>query len=200
VRSDTLASLTAAGRQAMTEYGVTRVIDLRADSETLKDPEGDTSMVRRIPLVEDELFAELNEQPGMRERYVLILERSRPAFGSVFNAIADAEGAVLVHCFAGKDRTGLVAAMMLSLAGVDEDAIGADYAETDLQLATKYEEWLASAAPERLASMRDELRCPPEWMLDAMEHLDAKWGGVAGYLEAAGVSSSALARLESRLD
>ena len=199
VRSDSLASLTPAGRQAMADYGVTTVIDLRADSETLRDPKHDGAMVRRIPVVDDDLFPELQERPDMGDRYVLILDRGQPAFGAVFNAIADAEGGVLVHCFAGKDRTGLVAAMMLTLAGVNPEAIGADYAETDVQLATKYEEWLASAAPERLESMRDELRCPPHWMLQALGHLESRWGGVAGYLEAAGVSSAALARLESRL-
>jgi protein-tyrosine phosphatase len=200
VRSDSLASLTATGQQAMTEYGVTTVIDLRAESEIARDPKPASPLVQRITLVDDDLFPELNERPGMQERYMLILDRSQPAFGAVFNAIADAEGGVLFHCFAGKDRTGLVAAMMLTLAGVDPDAIGADYAETDVQLAKKYEEWLAGAAPERLASMRDELRCPPQWTLDALGHLDGKWGGVAGYLEAAGVSAQALTRLESRLD
>ncbi|HTE85306.1 MAG TPA: tyrosine-protein phosphatase, partial [Dehalococcoidia bacterium] len=106
---------------------------------------------------------------------------------------------VLFHCFAGKDRTGLVAALMLSLARVDPEAIGADYAETDIQLAGRYEEWLAKAAPERLETMRDELRCPPEWMLSTLENVEKKWGGVEAYLEAAGLSSSTISRLQSKL-
>jgi hypothetical protein len=47
--------------------------------------------------------------------------------------------------------------------------------------------------------MRDELRCPPEWMLNTLDHLERKWGGVEGYLEAAGLDSSAISRLQGKL-
>jgi hypothetical protein len=47
--------------------------------------------------------------------------------------------------------------------------------------------------------MRDELRCPPEWMLSALEHLEHKWGGVEAYLAAAGLSASTISRLQSKL-
>jgi protein-tyrosine phosphatase len=135
----------------------------------------------------------------MPERYALMLDRRQEALGVIIEGIASADGPVLFHCFAGKDRTGLVAALLLSVAGVDPEAIGADYAETDVQLASKYEEWLAKAAPERLATMRDELRCPPEWILSTLEHLERKWGGVEAYLEAAGVSADSITRLKSKL-
>src|SRR5260370_19972254 len=127
-----------------------------------------------------------------------MLEHRQRGMGAIFDAIAAADGPVLFQCFAGKDRTGLVAAMMLSRAGVDPEAIGADYAESDLQLAGRYEEWLAKASPERLQSMRDELRCPPEWMLSTLDYVNHKWGGVEGYLEAAGLPSSTNARLHPK--
>ncbi len=47
--------------------------------------------------------------------------------------------------------------------------------------------------------MRDELRCPPEWMLSTLENVEKKWGGVEAYLEAAGLSSSTISRLQSKL-
>src|SRR5260370_40717203 len=89
---------------------------------------------------------------------MLMLERRQAASGTAFEAIGATDEPVLFHCFAGKDRTGLVAALMLSLAGVDPEAIGADYAETDIQLAGRYEEWLAKAttAPPRTP-------CPATW-------------------------------------
>jgi hypothetical protein len=89
--------------------------------------------------------------------------------------------------------------MMLSLAGVEPEAIGADYAETDAQLASRYDEWLAKAAPERLEAMRNELRCPPEWMLSTLDHVEQRWGGVPAYLEAAGVTPAAIDRLNAKL-
>jgi protein-tyrosine phosphatase len=152
-----------------------------------------------IPLVDDEIGFVLNEALTMPDRYKVIIDRRQAALGKIFDAIAGAEGPLLFHCFAGKDRTGLVAAMLLSLAGVESAAIGADYAETDVQLATRYTEWLAKASPERREEMRDELRCPPEWMLRTLDYVEHKWGGVDSYLEAAGVSPAAVDRLSARL-
>jgi protein tyrosine/serine phosphatase len=218
IRSDNVASLTPAGRQAMIDYGVTTVIDLRSDSEVKGSPGPPFSQFQstspaspqarrgngspeylHLALIDDATAGVLNEAPTMPERYVMMLDKRQAAVGAIFNGIAASEGPVLFHCFAGKDRTGLVAAVLLSLAGVEPAAIGADYAETDLQLAARYEEWLAKATPERLESMRNELRCPPEWILSTLEHVERTWGGVEGYLEAAGVSSAAITRLQSKL-
>jgi protein-tyrosine phosphatase len=219
IRSDNVASLTLAGRRAMIDYGISTVIDLRSESEVTGSPgppfsdfqstsplsplgrSTDTNMVDylHLPLVDDATAPVLNDAPAMPERYVLMVDRRQAALGTIFAAIAGAEGPVLFHCFAGKDRTGLVAAMMLSLAGVVPEAIGADYAETDAQLASRYEEWLAKAAPERLEAMRDELRCPPERMLSILEYIERRWGGVEAYLEAAGVTPAAIDRLSAKL-
>jgi len=216
IRSDNVASLTPAGRQAMIDYGVATVIDLRSESEVKGAPgppfsefqstspamaiaDGGVAVYLHLPLIDDATAPLLNEAPAMPERYMLMLERRQPAFGAVFEAIAATDQPVLFHCFAGKDRTGLVAALMLSLAGVDPEAIGADYAETDVQLAGRYEEWLAKAAPERLETMRDELRCPPEWIIGTLENVERKWGGVEAYLEAAGLSQTAITRLQAKL-
>jgi len=218
VRSDNVASLTPAGRRAMIDYGITTIIDLRSESEVKGAPgppfsefqssaplspldgtDGGGPIFLHLALIDDATAPILNQAPTMPERYALMLDRRQEALGAIFDGIASADGPVLFHCFAGKDRTGLVAALLLSVAGVDLDAIGADYAETDVQLASKYEEWLAKATPERLATMRDELRCPPEWILSTLEHLERKWGGVETYLEAAGVSKDTITRVQSKL-
>jgi protein-tyrosine phosphatase len=219
VRSDNLASLTPAGRRAMIDYGIATVIDLRAESELKGSPgppfsdfqsaepdvsrqlphEGDAPVYLNLPLVDDEVGFVLNEAPTMPDRYKVMIDRRQSALGRIFDAIAGAEGPLLFHCFAGKDRTGLVAAMLLSLAGAKPEAIGSDYAETDIQLATRYAEWLAKASPERREAMRDELRCPPEWMLHTLDYLEHKWGGVDSYLEAAGVSPKSIDRLSTKL-
>jgi protein-tyrosine phosphatase len=203
----------------MVDFGITTVIDLRAESELKGAPgppfsdfqssspvaapeaDGDSSVPAylNLPLVDDKTAAVLNQAATMPDRYRLMVDRRQAAIGAIFNAIAAADGPVLFHCFAGKDRTGIVAAMVLSLAGVEADAIGADYAETDVQLATRYSDWLAKAAPDRLESMRSELRCPPEWMLGTLEHVERTWGGVDAYLEAAGVTTADIDRLSTKL-
>jgi protein-tyrosine phosphatase len=204
VRSDNVSYLTPDGVQAMWTFGVTHVIDLRSESEVAKFPSpfaspdyGPEYLSR--PLVDDVLAPELAEVPSMSDRYLMMLERRQQGIGGIFNALAQVDGPVVFHCYAGKDRTGLIAAMVLSLAGVHADAIAADYAETDVHLATRYEEWLATAPPERLDALRDELRCPPEWILGALDHLDQRWGGVEAYLLAGGVSPAQVDRLKEKL-
>ena len=219
MRSDNVASLTSAGRRAMIDYGIATVIDLRAESELKGSPgppfsdfqsaepivsrqlqhEGGAPVYLNLPLVDDEVAFVLNEAPSMPDRYKVMIDLRQAALGRIFDAIARAEGPLVFHCFAGKDRTGLVAAMLLSLNGVEPAAIGDDYAETDAQLATRYTQWLAKASPDRREQMQDELRCPPEWMLSTLDYVEHKWGGVGSYLEGAGVSPAGIDRLSTRL-
>jgi protein-tyrosine phosphatase len=205
----------------MVAYGVTTVIDLRSESEVatslppssligkgwgegLKADQrvsfmGASPTYLHLPLVDDATMLKLAEASSMFDRYLMMLEHRQAAFGKIFKTLAEAEGTVVFHCFAGKDRTGLVAAMSLALAGVDVDSIAADYAETDSQMSARYEEWLAATSPEKLQEMRDDLRCPPERIVGVLDHLKQKWGGAEAYLEAAGLSSTAITRLRSKL-
>jgi protein-tyrosine phosphatase len=204
VRSDNISNLTQSGVQAMWDFGVNTVIDLRSESEVAKFPSPFASPeygpeYLNLPVIDDAFAKQMGDGPGMAERYKLMLDGRQQAFGQIISAIAKVDGPVVFHCYAGKDRTGLIAAMILSLAGVQRDAIGADFAETDTHLATRYQEWLATAPPDRLEAMRDELRCPPEWMLGALDHLDSRWGGVEAYLGAAGVQPSDVTRLQAKL-
>jgi protein-tyrosine phosphatase len=208
VRSDNLRSLTAAGQEAMVAYGVTDVIDLRSESEVASSPSpfatpqpfaGPAPTYTHLPLVDDSTMRKLAEAPDMFDRYLMMLDHRADAFREIFTALARTEGAAVFHCFAGKDRTGMVAAMSLALAGVDIDSIASDYAETDTQMATRYEEWLAAAQPDRLKEMREDLRCPPERMVAVLERLDQRWGGVEGYLTTTGVSQADISQLRWKL-
>jgi len=116
----------------LTSAGVRTVIDLR-NADEVSDralPEG---VVRVACPVEDPSDADFLERWRGRLNspayYEWVLERWPGRFVAVFRAIAAApEGAVLVHCAGGRDRTGLIVAMLLQLAGVDDDDIVADYA------------------------------------------------------------------------
>jgi protein-tyrosine phosphatase len=226
VRSDNIGSLNTEGQEAMVAYGVTTVIDLRSESEVANQlspnqislapsgerergeglrsdgssaPRGYRPTYIHLPLIDDSTMRRLAEAPSMFDRYLMMLEHRQAAFGEIFKTLAHSDGTVVFHCFAGKDRTGLVAAMSLALAGVGVDAIAADYAETDSQMAARYEAWLAASPPEKLQEMRDDLRCPPERIIGVLEHLEERWGGAEAYLEAAGLSSAAITRLRSKL-
>ena len=203
VRSDNIAHLTPAGREALIAYGVTTVIDLRTISEVARVPNafagGGGAAYRHRPLIDDSMMVELGAASGMFERYLMMLDGRPEAFRAIFEAVAEAEGGTVFHCFAGKDRTGLVAAMLLSLAGVPDDAIASDFAETDAQLAVSYQEWIAAALPERRGEMREEFHCPPDRILGVLEHLTKKWGGVPTYLEASGMRPESIDRLGAKL-
>ena len=204
MRSDSTAQLTPRGLAAICAYGVATVIDLRTPAELLRAPSPCAAhpglAYLELPLIDDSMMLALGEASGMFERYLVMLDGRMESFRAILEAVAGAEGGVVFHCFAGKDRTGLVAAMLLALAGVPDAAIAADFSESDQQLAGKYREWIAAAAPERRAEMREELRCPPERILGVLEHLRRKWGGIRGYLLAAGMSVIAIDRLGARLD
>jgi protein-tyrosine phosphatase len=150
-------------------------------------------------LIDDKNMNNIGDSASMLERYLFIIETRPQAFRDVFQTIAEADGSVLFHCFAGKDRTGLVAAMLLDLSGVPREGIAADYTATDVQLARQYEVWIDEAPAEKRDAFRDELSCPPERILGVLDHLGAKWGGVAGYLEASGVTAENIDRLSSKL-
>ena len=187
----------------MQAYGVTTVLDLRSDGEVARAPSpfaagvGATYVHRA--LIDDQNMNNIGDAKDMFQRYLFIVNTRPHAFGEVFTAIAAAPGPVLFHCFAGKDRTGLVAAMLLALAGVSPDDIAADYGETDVQLARQYEIWINEAKPDERDAFRSELQCPPERILGIIEHLESRWGGVEGYLESAGVAATTIDRLSRRL-
>jgi protein-tyrosine phosphatase len=204
VRSDNVSNLNQAGVQAMWDYGITTVVDLRSDGEIAKYPSPFAAPdygpeYVHVPLLDDAFMKHIATAPSMGDKYRLMVDGRHEAFGRVVSAIARVDGPVVFHCYAGKDRTGLVAAMILALTGVSLDAIGADYAETDVHLAERYRQWLAAAPAAQVESMRDELRCPPEWMLGALDHIDARWGGMESYLGAAGVGPGDISRLQEKL-
>jgi protein-tyrosine phosphatase len=212
IRSDDVSVLTAAGREAMRAYGVTTVIDLRSSSERsgtfdARFPRPVVKMVKaqgvtylHRELVDDASLKKLGEASNMFERYLVMLNTRQSAFREIFTAIAQAEGGLVFHCFAGKDRTGLVAAMVLALADVPPDEIAADFGETDRQLADAYEKWISDAPADKRDEMRDELRCPPERILGVLDYLEMNWGGAAAYLEASGMAPDAIDRLSAKLE
>jgi protein-tyrosine phosphatase len=212
IRSDDVSVLTTAGREAMRAYGVTTVIDLRSTSERsgtfdARFPRPVVNMVKaqgvtylHRELVDDASLKKLGEASNMFERYLVMLNTRQSAFREIFTAIAQAEGGLVFHCFAGKDRTGLVAAMVLALADVPPDEIAADFGETDRQLADAYEKWISDAPADKRDEMRDELRCPPERILGVLDYLETNWGGAASYLEASGMAPDAIDRLSTKLE
>lgn len=133
--------------------------------------------------------------------YVRYLEHSRPTVAASLRAVAGAPGATLVHCTAGKDRTGVVVAVLLLAVGVAPDDIVADYGRTAEELDSMLAQLRSLPTyAERLAALPEEaLTAEPATMVRFLERLETTHGAVHGYLAGCGVTDDDLALLRDAL-
>ena len=206
IRSANLSFLTATGRAQLLASGLGRVIDLRSRQERQIDPAPfvGTSEYLNLPLLpygNPALEAAGQAAPDNGEYYRAILEHSGNHFVTVFGAIHDAPpGPVLVHCHVGKDRTGLVVALALELAGAARSAIAADYAETDQHMQEVYTAMLSRQVDvQKRRQLEAFLVSRESDILSALKYLDTAWGGTAAYLEAFGLTRGEQQGLTARL-
>lgn len=183
-----------------------RVIDLRSSHERAQDPPHDDlgELRRHLPLVDERdpaVFGALRQARDAADLYRVLLDRCGPNIAAALAAIADApDGAVVVHCTLGKDRTGLVVALTLRLLGVPDDDIARDYALSDHELRGATDALLARVTdPEERAALASKLTARPHDILAALDHLDARHGGAEAYLRAHGLTDAHVTRLRARL-
>ena len=175
VRADSVSQLSEAGWKALTAYGVRTVLDLRGEHERDDDPPGDLPVeVLHIPFMEaseaewEEIAEEIegaaaaapDVATSTRDVYLIFLERFGANVAAALKAVAHApDGGVVVHCVGGKDRTGLLVAFLLHLAGVPDEEVAADYALSEERLRPRHEAWFEAAdSEEELERLRARLR------------------------------------------
>jgi protein tyrosine/serine phosphatase len=216
IRADSVSQLSDDGWRALVDYGVRTVVDLRGDHEREDDPPADLPVeVVHVPFMEaseeeweeiaEELEAVTSAAPDVatatREVYLIFLERFRGNVAASLRAIANApEGAVVIHCVGGKDRTGLLAAFLLHLAGVADGEIADDYALSEARLRPRHEAWFAAAeTDEELERLRRIAQTPLASMLGVFEALERRHGSIAAYLRYAGSTDEELELVRRRL-
>ena len=215
IRSDNVRGLTDEGWRALDRHGITRIVDLRWPEERAHDPPRDIDIeVVHVsvlgPSLEDgrdylrSLDAHVDTVDDVADHYawsyVDFLERNRDGFGQALAAVADADGPVIIHCMGGKDRTGLVAALILRLAGVSLDEVGRDYSLSAPNLAARTDAWLAKTHDERERRRVEKLsQTPATAMSRVVAAIEDRYGSVTGYLEAAGLEPDQIERLRERL-
>jgi protein-tyrosine phosphatase len=183
IRSDLPGGLSRLDAAILDGYGVRSVIDLRAPRELTERPNAmrESPGYRHVPLLGDrdlDFLTELKDLPGS---YLWKVDNRGEAIAAILMEIAEAPpGGVLFHCLAGKDRTGVVAALLLTMAGVGRDAVVEDYRLSD-------------------GTMPTDFRPVPEVMHGLLDHLDHRHGGVPAYLAAIGVGAPVQEALRWRL-
>jgi len=212
LRADNLHRLTPASQAALVEYGVRTVIDLRLAEETQAVPNvfADSSDVVYLhqdayggePITFDNALVE-SEETAMRivAGYTAALDQRQSEVSRTLITLA-APGTLpaLVHCVGGQDRTGRIAALVLSIVGVPRETIAEDYALSARYLVKRHLDMYPekSAADYTWQHYQDEF-CSPDVMLKTLEHLDKQYGGVEGYVRAIGLTTEQIGRLRDAL-
>jgi protein-tyrosine phosphatase len=197
IRADNLARLSEDGQEALIQYGVGTIIDLRSAYELEIDPPpfAQSNNQHNYPRYINTPFLNEDDEEGMEKlnhiksltaSYHWMLDRFQTNIGMVMTQIANAtgEGPILFHCHSGRDRTGIVAAFLLLLAGVDKQIVAEDYALSSEYIQPTFTEILYKE---------------PEVMLETIEYLEQKYGGVSSYLLLAGMTKQDLQQLVSHL-
>ena len=189
--------------------GVRTVVDLRTANELERGRfTHDSISYHHHPILEDmwdreAVDAELEPVTFLADRYVEMLATGRDAIARTLRIVGDAGALPLVfHCAAGKDRTGVVAAMVLSLLGVGDDDIANDYSLSRLGM-PRFKEWVIATYPEAADAMSDQpaafLAAPVEAMHLFLERLRAEFGSVHDYVVGLGVTEATLDAVRENL-
>lgn len=207
-RSDALHHLTAGDvARLRDEIGLGTVIDLRSTVEVTSEGRGpleqEAMAFLHLPLYDGAATprAVPSDSLTLADRYVLLAEFARVPIGRVVGALAAAGGPAVYHCAAGKDRTGLISAILLGLLDVPDEVIVADYAATKENLDAIVERLMATEGYQQMlaALPPDTMHAEPETMVTFLARLRDAHGSIAGYARAAGVDDDAIARLRARL-
>jgi protein-tyrosine phosphatase len=188
LRSDNLNCITSDGLTVLLDYGLGLIIDLRADWELENFPyklsEEVSHIYRHLPLYLESV--RLEKASDLTKYYQFVLEDCRIQILHIFEAISSSEPtkAVLFHCASGKDRTGLVAALLLALAGVEPSQIAEDYALSATYLEPRIKIWREEAVKrgQDMENFERDMAAKSETALDTLKHLDITYGGVECYL------------------
>ncbi|HYL72127.1 MAG TPA: tyrosine-protein phosphatase [Candidatus Dormibacteraeota bacterium] len=203
LRADDLAQLTPQGLRALAAYGVQSVLDLRWPEEAAQYPSPIPAALPEVHYQRISLLTHTEDEWRLRGREVAkelwkcaVLEHVRFELHRVLSAIAAAPpGPLLFHCVAGKDRTGLIAALLLALADAAPQAIAADYSLSSECLREGYLRRYHDSDPQRIL---EALRCPEQGAYNMLSFL-VEAGGVRAYLAQIGLRPDEIERLRARL-
>ena len=213
VRAASLHALQPASQSALIDYGIRTVIDLRKTWEAEEAPnvfEGSSrvtyhhqNMLGDGPEPEAAHIDTVGPANYIAASYSAWLDQRKPQIGGTLATLAEPEARpAIYHCAGGKDRTGIISALLLGIAGVPEDVIAEDYALSARYLLDRY--FVEQAPPESNPgnfTWEDYQRvsCPPDAMMKMLEHVNGRYGGIEPYVRATGLSSGQIESIRAAL-
>jgi protein-tyrosine phosphatase len=198
-------STTSDIRHLVEEFGLRLVLDLRTQREierhvspaAFADAGVETVALSFIPEEGRELPETEDDVDPLTHIYLGYLRDRADNVVTAVRRLA-AAGPTLVHCAAGKDRTGVFVALVLDAVGVDRDAVVADYALSGERIEALFRRWTAASGEPMPADLTPHLP-RAEAMAAVLGHLDTEHGGAARWLLAHGLEEHSLTRLRDRL-
>ena len=199
MRADWLPGLSEAGREALVEYGVTLIVDLRPEREDRSDDYEPLPVPVVRQAMDPREVPAAWDWPSMREAYLGLADRYRGSLAQALTALGNAEPPAAIHCAGGRDRTGIACGMALWLAGAEHDAIAADHALSDESWAPHNADWLAQAPDDAERERRRRISEPAgRTLVDVLEEIE-RTEGIRARLLGSGAEEAALDRLVARL-
>ncbi|MEM7029873.1 MAG: tyrosine-protein phosphatase [Chloroflexota bacterium] len=206
LRADSLHNLSPDSQKALIDYGLRTIIDLRFSHELDDEPnvfaQSDQVNYVNISLLEEAApSAPRRILPNLESMYKFMLDERHTAMKAIFDTMLTDGFPVLIHCTVGKDRTGLVSALMLGLAGVDNQTIAEDYALTAHYGQDLFAELREKAAARGrdLDAYEKYLEAKPEAMLNTLAHLEKHYHDVPTYLQEIGLSQAEVSQLQQTI-
>ena len=211
-RADALDRMTPSDLDRFAELGIVNVYDLRHDFERERGPNPmpsvNISVMSRVVGDAPPNFADMvtadHGREFMRNMMLRLIEHAGAEFGELVRRLSDPSGVPAVyHCTAGKDRTGVLTALVLESVGVDRDTVLDDFTLTDRYRAVSEDSdgfamMVERGAPPEVATAA--LGAPRELLGGVLDEIDRRWGGVRTYLAEQGdVDDATIASLRSNL-
>jgi hypothetical protein len=190
---------------ALTGDGIRTVVDLRSTDETERRPSvvATEAMYVVSPLVDPEMdhLRDPSSETNLLDLYRGSVDRNGRTIADAVHRIADAApGGVLVHCSAGKDRTGILLAVLLSALGAPDGAIIDDYTRSEGRLVSYFADLLSAIDDaKRRQRVTTYQHASADTMSGLLDHLRRRHGGAASYLRRHGIAEKDLHRLAVRL-
>lgn len=210
IRAGNLDKLPAASQTSLIEYGVKTIIDLRDEWEVKDYPNvfANSEMITylNLPLIGEQTLDSdtwqiwKDKATPLHDIYISYVEHCQRQIGTIIRALAVSTPTAIIHCYAGKDRTGIITALVLAAIGVPDAYIAEDYSLSHAQIGHLIETWRQYALENNIdmKQIERDASSDAETILKTLEHIRSHYGSIANYLVACSVTDTHLASIRSR--